>query len=178
MLGTVKNQTYFNWEHLICSDGIYEPQIESIVRSNNDPRCQYLVSSQHYGGYGASVRQEIMLNARGDYLVFLDDDNLLMLNYLEEMITALQNAINNEKFAICEIMHFGPVQMFLGNPPIILKGEPKIYFIDTLQVMVEARAMKEIGWVNNGYCADGSTYEELGKHFSFVRVPKLLAIHY
>jgi hypothetical protein len=74
-------------------------------------------------------------------------------------------------------LHFGPVQQFLGVPPIVLKGEPKLYYIDTIQIMVEAETMKEIGWVSNDYCADGKTYEELGKKYPHVRVNECLSAH-
>lgn len=178
MIQSVNTQTYGNWEHIVCSDGIYESNVETIIKNYKDFRRKYIVSKQHYGGYGAFVRQEVMTEyATGQYVVFLDDDNFIFPDYLEKMITALQNATFGEKFAICKIVHFGPVIKELGQAPLYIKGEPRLCYIDTLQVMVEMDAIRNVGWVNNHYCADGYTYEELGRRYNYIRVNECLAVH-
>jgi hypothetical protein len=110
-------------------------------------------------------------------VLFYDDDNIILPNYLEKMIAALENTANGEQFAICQLMHFGPVTKSVGRPPILLKGEPKVKHIDTLQVVAKTKAMKAVGWLKGGYCSDGYTFEELGRRFSFVRVDECLALH-
>lgn len=179
MIRSVQTQTYPHWEHLICSDGEHEPRIQELAeRSFADPRRRYLVTKVHHGGYGAAVRQEVMTDhARGEYLVFLDDDNIIFPDYLERLLTALRSATAGERFAICRLLHFGPVRAEVGAPPLYLDGEPRCFWIDTLQVMVEAEAMKSIGWVSNAYIADGLTFEELGRRYGFVRVRDCLAAH-
>ena len=74
-------------------------------------------------------------------------------------------------------MHFGPVIKSIGKPPVLLKGVPKVKYIDTLQVVSKTKAMKTVGWLKSGYCSDGYTFEELGRRFSFVRVNECLALH-
>ena len=111
-----------------------------------------------------------MEHANGKYYVFLDDDNILMPDYLEKMLNALETAKGGERFAICRILHFGPLLLQLGIPPIYLRGEPRAQYIDTLQVMVEANAMRQVGWKSGQHFhSDGVTYEELGRRFSYVR---------
>src|SRR5262245_8010799 len=93
MLGTVQTQTHPDWEHIICSDGPPEPSIQAIVARCGDGRRRYMNATRHHGGFGAFVRQEVMMkHARGRYLVFLDDDNLIMPDYLEKMVAALEAA--------------------------------------------------------------------------------------
>ena len=48
---------------------------------------------------------------------------------LEKMIGTLENTADGEQFAICQLMHFGPVITPLGRPPVLLKGEPKVHYI-------------------------------------------------
>ncbi len=179
MIQSIATQSYSHWEHIICSDGISEPNIASIVKGYNDIRRKYMVSKQHYGGWGSSVREEVMTEqAKGKYLVFLDDDNIIFPDYLEKMVNAVETATDGEKFAICKILHFGPVIEALGPAPLYLEGEPKLCYIDTLQIMVEADAMRQIGWVaKDHYCSDGYTYQKLGETFKYVRIKDCLAIH-
>jgi hypothetical protein len=70
----------------------------------------------------------------------------------------------------------------MGEAPKIITGVPPVFKnIDTLQIMVRAKAMKACGWSqytgNQGYCNDGYTYQRLGEMFRWIELPKLLAIH-
>jgi glycosyltransferase involved in cell wall biosynthesis len=175
---SVLRQTYQNFEQIVASDGVHEHGTEQLVLAFRDSRVRYIVTEHHHGVVGNGVRHEVMMrHASGRYLVFLDDDNIIFPTYLEKMLGALATARGGEKFAICEILHFGPVQPSVGVPPLVLPGEPKLFHIDTLQVMVEAEAMRGIGWDSDSYHGDGIKYQELGARFSHVRVPECLCAH-
>ena len=190
MLASVNTQTLANWEHIVASDGILERHIlEWMLEESREMRIgtsrRYIVTAQHFGGYGGGVRQEIQTNyARGKYLCFLDDDNFLMPTYLEKLVRALtlaQSTDINCRFAVCPILHFGPLPPFHGKTPVILPGVPKPQLIDTLQVLVETDAMNQVGWIDPlSYISDGLTFEELARRFRFTRTPLLdevLAVH-
>lgn len=177
-LGCVRAQTEAAWRHIVCSDGIHEPDVEHLLAQENDPRLEYRVSSEHYGGYGAGVRQDVLTRGEAtEYIMFLDDDNVILPHYLERMVGALEGARNGEQFAICSILHFGPLPFFMGRPPVLLRGEPRVFQIDTLQVLVRTEAMREVGWRDHGYLSDGFTYRALGERFGYVRVDDCLGIH-
>lgn len=177
-LGCVRTQTVTAWRHVVCSDGVHEPEVERLLDREEDPRFEYRVSSEHHGGFGAGVRQEILMGGQGtEFIMFLDDDNLILPHYLEKMLSALEEARNGEQFAICSILHFGPLPFFMGRPPVILRGEPRVCHIDTLQVVVRTAAMREVGWRDHGYVSDGVTYQALGERFGYVRVEECLGIH-
>lgn len=177
-LGCVRAQTEVAWRHIVCSDGIHEPEVENLVARENDPRVEYRVSTKHYGGYGAGVRQDVLMQSEAtEFIMFLDDDNVILPHYLERMIEALGRARNGEQFAICSILHFGPLPFFMERPPVLLRGEPRVCQIDTLQVLVRTEAMREIGWRDHGYLSDGFTYRALGERFGYVRVHDCLGIH-
>jgi len=176
-LTSVVRQTYGDFEQWVASDGEYEDATWQIVQQFAERRIRYWATKQHHGGFGAAVRQEVMCDAAaGGYLVFLDDDNIIFPTYLAKMLRALK-ADSEVKFAICEELHFGPLQHFHGEPPVVLPGVPRIYHIDTLQVMVEAAAMREVGWIGNGYFADGDTYSELARRYRYVNVRECLCAH-
>jgi glycosyltransferase involved in cell wall biosynthesis len=172
---SVERQTYDQWEHLVVADGGDLNAKNMIIVGNNDKRSYHEIERR--GGYGAAVRQAALDKAKGKYLVFLDDDNIIFPTFLEKMISALESAKDDEKFAICQMLHFGPVQPFLGPPPIVLEGIPKMYHIDTLQIMIDKEAFMSVGWQGNDYFSDGRTYEMLGSKFKYVKVPEVLCVH-
>jgi glycosyltransferase involved in cell wall biosynthesis len=175
----VDYQTYNNWEHIICSDG-YEPSVEQLVQEFQTPKKHYLYLKNRTNNYGNSPRQFALQHARGDFLVFLDDDNLLYPHYLEKMFAALCNTPPDIGFSVCKILHLGPLPKSLGVPPKVLTGIPvKIKNIDTLQVMVKKKHLLSIGgWNENaGYLADGYTFQKLAEHFGYVTVDETLGVH-
>jgi glycosyltransferase involved in cell wall biosynthesis len=177
-INSVVRQTYLHFEQIVASDGIHEPETQAVVARFNDPRLRYMTTAMHHGGWGAAVRQEIMITvATGRYLVFLDDDNIIFPTYLEKMSHALRAAPEGTAFAICEQLHFGPLQPFHGEPPVVLPGVPQLYHIDTLQIMIAAEAMRAVGWVSNSYFADGETFAELGRRYRYVNVRECLCAH-
>ncbi len=178
-IGCVRAQTEPAWRQVVCSDGIHEPEVEQLVAREKDPRFEYRVATQHYGNFGGGVRKEVLATADStEFIVFLDDDNVMLPHYLEKMISALEKASDGEQFAICAILHFGPLPFFMDRPPVLLRGEPRICQIDTLQVLVRTEAMREVGWRDHGYLSDGFTYRALGERFGYVRVEDCLGIHF
>ena len=177
-IACVRAQSFPHWRHIICSDGVFEKAVYDLVLQEGDSRRTYCVAEKHYGDFANSVRHEMLTkHADTEYVLFYDDDNIILPNYLDKMMRALEKTTNGEQFAICQLMHFGPVIKSVGKPPVLIKGVPKVKYIDTLQVVAKTKAMKTVGWLNSGYCSDGYTFEELGRRFSFVRVNECLALH-
>ena len=175
----VKLQTIIDWEQLICSDGAEELQIKKLVGTCGDVRVSYhFTQGKVDGDYGNRVRGEMLKRARGKYVLFCDDDNLILPNYLEKMIKAIEEA--RVDFAVSEILHFGPLnEAEVGKPPMVLRGNPiKLYHVDPLQILVKREVMLDIGWdIEVGYLSDGVTIERLGKKYKHVRVESVLGIH-
>ncbi len=180
-ISCVDAQTYTDWEHIICSDGPREARVKHLCEDN--PKRRYFSESINYNDYGSSVRNNLIKSSKleGELVCFFDDDNIILPTYLEKMVNALVNAKDGEKFAICQIMHFGPLPHHLCPAPAIITGiPPRMQNIDTLQVLTTLEAIKPFGWVKgatSGYCDDGCTYEALAKHNRFVEVPECLGIH-
>ena len=178
-LDCVRLQTVREIEQLVCSDGAPEPQIASLVGSLGDDRVTYHHTAvKKKGDYGNVVRSEMLAKASGKYVLFLDDDNLIVPTYLERMIAAIEES--GKDFAVCRVVHFGPLnEEAVGAPPQVLTGIPvKLHHVDTLQVLVKREAMQEAGWdTEHGYLADGHTLQNLGEKFEHVEVPEVLGFH-
>lgn len=179
---SVQWQTHSNLEHYICHDGPWE-DTEDILKLKENNKVVWLNTPERTNTYGAGVRQYVLnqLDESIDYVVHLDDDNLIFPNFVEEHVKCLDK--NPEvDFSICKILHNGPLPFHMGEPPKIISGIPPVFRnIDTLQVMVRIKAIQACGWTQyegmQGYCNDGYTYQRLGEMFRWEQIPKLLAIH-
>lgn len=161
---SVQSQSYSEYEHLVVSDGVPIPDWYKTGDTH------FLETPEHFGGFGAAVRQYATEHfASGDFLCFVDDDNIVFPDYLEAMLAALLET-PTAGYAICEVFHLGPLP---GISPAYLRGYPAIGEIDTLQVLVRREAMVE--WQGNDYYSDGRTFEKLGT--DFVRVERVLGVH-
>jgi len=172
-----------NIMHYICHDGPTESLNYDYHQWKN---VLYTETNINTNSYGAGPRQHILdviIKNRTDikYVMHLDDDNILFPEYIESHVSLLE-ANPDKDFSICKILHLGPLPKNLGTPPQIINGIPPVFRnIDTLQVVVKSDSMIKCGWTQHqgkeGYCNDGLTYERLGKLYSWIELPKLLAVH-
>lgn len=173
-------QTMKDWEQIVCSDGGKEGHIEHLVNGTLDERVRYrFLEEKKNGDFGNGVRQKMMEEeAKGKYLLFLDDDNVIMPEFLMEMTKALE--ASGADFAVCSIVYVYPARWAaLERKPIILSGEPVAGGrTDPLQIVVRKEVMKDVGWdVDGGYNADGAMLDRLGKKYKHVNVSGVLGLH-
>ncbi len=86
---SVIRQTYLNWE-LIITDGPSSDNTASIVRAycEQDQRIHLIVPSKRRGI--ADARHNSIQNARGEYLAFLDSDDIWVKDKLEKQIAFMK----------------------------------------------------------------------------------------
>lgn len=85
---SVIDQSYQNWELLIIDDGSTDQTAEKVngfVKTNN--KLNYILQSN--GGQG-KARNRGILEAKGDYIAFLDADDLWVNNKLEVQVAELE----------------------------------------------------------------------------------------
>jgi len=83
---SVVNQTYSNIEILVVDDGSDINYAEEICRKYN--QCVYL--NKKNGGI-SSARNFGVKHAKGNFIAFLDDDDLFMPNKIEQQLAVLLN---------------------------------------------------------------------------------------
>ena len=86
---SVQNQTYPNWEMIIVDDGSSD-ETESVVLSiiQNDNRIQFHKLSQNSGP--AVARNTGIEKASGDYMTFIDADDIWFSTFIENNIKTIQ----------------------------------------------------------------------------------------
>lgn len=106
---SIFNQTYPNWEWVIVDDGSTDNSWELIQNyAKHDPRVK--VYQRDREPKGACVcRNTAVEKCTGDYLIFLDTDDLLAPYCLEQRVRAIEE--NNE----CDFVIF-PMLIFKNKP--------------------------------------------------------------
>ncbi|WP_033151957.1 glycosyltransferase family 2 protein [Pseudobutyrivibrio ruminis] len=80
---SVLNQTYQNWELIIVDDASTDGTVD-LLKQVNDPRVKVFVNEQNSGA--AVTRNRAMREAKGDWVAFLDSDDLWSPTKLEKQL--------------------------------------------------------------------------------------------
>jgi len=91
-IASVLAQTYNNWELLLVDDGSTDNS-SAIARSYADkyPEIRYLEHPNHQNRGMSASRNLGIRNAKGDYIAFLDADDIWLPQKLEKQIAILQS---------------------------------------------------------------------------------------
>jgi len=125
MVDCIVNQTYPFWELIVIDDQSSDQTAGLFYNlSSSDHRIRFLVRDR--GPKGAQTCRNIGLNnAHGDYVVFLDSDDLISKNCLRDRVSFMSTNLE---------IDFGvfPAKTFYEEPnvdPCILTGRDHIYGI-------------------------------------------------
>ena len=94
---SVLNQTYKNFE-LIFFNNFSSDKSEIIIKSINDDRIKYYSSNIFLELY--SARNEAIKKAKGEYITFLDTDDLWENNKLDKQLEFFKNNLSTKKYYI------------------------------------------------------------------------------
>lgn len=121
-LQSVLDQTYFNWECIIVNDGSPDNTSEIVQRwSNRDSRFKYL---EKINGGLSSARNAGLKIAKGDYIQFLDADDILDVKKLEFSLIECEKVESNKlKIVISNFRMFSDDKNSTSNPFCELKQE-------------------------------------------------------
>lgn len=109
-LESVMNQTYSDWEVIAIDDGSQDSSFSILLEyASKDKR--FKVSSQENQGPGYT-RNKAIESISGDYVVFIDSDDYINVNYFEELVTSVS------------------------------KNDPDIIFIDVIQENQDGKLLK------------------------------------
>ena len=162
---SVMAQTYQNWEMIIVDDGSKDNSVEVIKDyCNRDSRIKLF---QHEGGVNKGLCKTVQLGiekAQSEWLVFLESDDLITPDYLEEKVKVIRENPDIE-FIFNDIETFGEradvydeyfdmqkkVIKKLGNPADYFYALGKNNFVPTFSVvMIKKAIMQEIEFSTKG----------------------------
>lgn len=110
-LRSIQQQTYTDWELLIADGGCTDNTMSTISEMcKQDPRVNIL-PEKHYGQDAA--RKYAMQHMNGEYLTFIDQDDLIDRNALEVMLRAIEEddsdivQVESVRFAFCKSFKTG-----------------------------------------------------------------------
>lgn len=98
---SVKKQTYANWECIIVDDNSSDAtkmEVSKIMQEDN--RFRYL--KRDFVSGAASCRNFGFNNCSGEYIQFLDDDDLISENKLEMQVRVLNSYADQNIFTTCD----------------------------------------------------------------------------
>lgn len=136
-LNSIKNQTYKDYEVMVCSEG-YSREDEICVENFKDDRFTYrYIDKPNFKNYGNIQRNEMVKMCTGDYTIWLDDDNIIYPDYLEYA----NNTIDKDYGMLIFKIKHNYVGVIPKDVHMVI-GE-----IDTLNVMIKTDIAKSFKWL-------------------------------
>ena len=162
---SVQRQTYTDWEHIVVSDG-YDNDVKIFINNIGDKRLSY-----HYtyrmNVMGNYQRNYALKYATGEYVLYLDDDNIIYENCLSSMVSKFTS--DNIGYVIGPILY--------GN---IVKS-PKYPFqwrqIDLLNYMIRRKLVEKLWGQNVHVSADYFLIDRVSKISTGNYVDDLIGHH-
>ena len=143
-IDSVISQTYQNWEILLVDDCSTDSSLE-IARSYGDSRIRTFKNEQNGGA--AVSRNYALREARGEWIAFLDSDDLWRPEKLERQLNFMVE--NNYHFSYTEYSHIDeqsqPLNVRVTGPKKIGKLKMFCYdYMGCLTVMYNAQTVGQI----------------------------------
>lgn len=141
---SVINQTYENWE-LIIVDDCSTDNTEEVVKGFNDSRIKYFKNEKNSGA--ALTRNRALRQAQGEWIAFLDSDDLWAPEKLEKMLRFMTE--NNYAFAYHEYVKIDenskPLNIYVSGPKRVT--ERKMYNYGYPGCLTFMYSAKELGLI-------------------------------
>ena len=136
---SVLNQTYTNWELLIVDDCSTD-NTDEVVASFNDSRIKYFHNERNSGA--ALTRNKAMCEAQGEWIAFLDSDDLWMPEKLDKQIRFMKE--NGYVLSFTEYEKIDeedvPLNIYVSGPDVVNKRRMYNYdYIGQLTMMYSAK---------------------------------------
>ena len=180
---SVLDQTYGDYEVIVVDDGSSDGTLD--VARSFEPRIKVL--AQPNGG-PASARNLAIKNSQGDYIAFLDSDDLWMTDKLEEQVAFLES---NPAVGLV----YSEALMFTGNNGADEnQREDRLYltilhfrsllfgdYIPNSTVVIRRACVDKVGLLNESReligVEDYEYWMRVARHFTMAGIPRPLAYY-
>ena len=141
---SVLNQTYSNWE-LIIVDDCSTDDTDSVVAAYSDDRIKYIKNERNSGA--AITRNRAIREANGEWIAFLDSDDLWEPEKLEKQINFMKD--NGYVFSYHEYVKIdeddNPLNIYVSGPEVVTcQGMYNYGYPGCLTFMYNARFFGQI----------------------------------
>lgn len=138
---SVINQTYKNWE-LIIVDDCSTDNTDEVVKSFKDKRIRYLKNEKNSGA--AITRNRAISEAKGEWIAFLDSDDLWLDEKLEKQLKFMGE--HGYVFSYHDYVKIDeasqPLNIYVTGPEVVTKQKMYNYgYPGCLTFMYSAKAM-------------------------------------
>jgi len=163
---SVIDQTYTNWELLIVDDCSTD-NTDAVVASFKDDRIKYFHNEKNSGA--ALTRNKAMREAQGEWIAFLDSDDLWLPEKLEKQIKFMVENGYSLSFTEYEKIDEDskPLNIYVSGPEKVNKH--KMYNYDYIGQLTMIYSAKEFGLIqikdikkNNDYAIRLQLYKKPG----------------
>ncbi|MCF2627780.1 glycosyltransferase family 2 protein [Fusobacterium mortiferum] len=154
-INSVINQSYKNWELIIVDDCSTDNTDEVIKDFLKDSRIKYLKNKENSGA--AISRNKALRIARGEWIAFLDSDDLWMPNKLEKQLNFMKKNDYSFTFTDYNIRLNGKWLPYVYTAPDIITKQ-KMYnycYFSTITVMWKR---EKIGLIQIGNLKKNNDY--------------------
>ncbi len=163
---SVLNQTYTNWELLIVDDCSTD-NTDEVVASFNDSRIKYFHNERNSGA--ALTRNKAMREAQGEWIAFLDSDDLWTPDKLEKQVKFMETHGYVLSYTEYEKIdeEDNPLNIYVTGPDTVNKR--KMYNYDYIGQLTMMYSAKYFGLIqikdikkNNDYAIRLQLYKKTG----------------
>lgn len=163
---SVIDQTYTKWE-LIIVDDCSTDNTDLVVESFKDDRIKYFHNDKNSGA--ALTRNKAMREAKGEWIAFLDSDDLWMPEKLEHQIEFMKKNGYGISYTEYEKIdeNSKPLNIYVSGPDVVDKR--KMYHYDYIGQLTMMYSAKEFGLIqikdikkNNDYAIRLQLYKKTG----------------
>ena len=177
---SVLQQTFHDFELIVINDGSND-KTQELVQEIVDERLQ--IFSYENGGV-AKARNRGIAHAKGEFIAFIDADDLWTLDKLELQLAALrqnlQAGVAYSRTCFMDVDDKGEALSFHPSPPYSFAGDvyEQLLVSDFIHsgsnTLIRSQAIDAVGEFDPTIpqCADWDYWLRLATHWSFVVVPK------
>jgi len=169
---SVLNQTYRHWELIIIDDGSND-DTDQVVSNFRDKRISYYTIA-HCGIFG-KVRNEGLRRANGEYIAFLDSDDLWCADKLETQV-GLMNQYPEIFFVFSNVTIFGSQafdsppdydELFIGSILLSMLEETRFVFYPSTLLFKKETILNRIGMMDEAlsYGTDTKYFLNMCQYF-------------
>lgn len=184
-IDSVLSQSYTNFELIIVDDNgkntTEQLDTEKIVNTKKDPRIKYIAHETNQKG--SSARNTGLRKAKGEYICFLDDDDIMLPDRVKECVKSLED--NKYDGVYCRVLccdeELTPTKIVSpsmeGNcfKEILLSD---MFFGTGSNLFMTNKAVKKIGYFDERFLRHQDLEYMLRFYRSFqtINIPKILII--